>query len=251
MYIGNGSGSRDESALITVSASKEHFLERLKGLDVSYHSKHPFHVRMHNGSLSKDELRRWIVNRFYYQRNIPIKDALILAKLPTREDRRRWIQRIIDHDGSNDHEGGIEAWLRLGEAAGIPRKNMLSDKDILPGVRFAVDAYVNFCRNEHWLMAVASSLTELFAPQLVARRIAVFEKHYQWIDPIGLDYFRHRLDQAPRDTEHALDLVLTHCNTPELQDKALSALQFKCEVLWSMLDSIDLGDSSKVKQSDA
>jgi len=217
----------------------EEFIRRLRAVgQEKYHDKHPFHVLMHKGALSQSQVRGWILNRFYYQRNIPVKDSLILSKLPSREDRRRWVQRIIDHDGREESEGGIEAWLRLGEAAGIPREEMMDDGRVLPGVRFAVDAYVNFCRLRPWPEAVAASLTELFAPDLIARRIEVFEKHYPWIPASGLEYFRRRLAQAPRDADHALDLVVRYAKTPEDQQRALAAVSFKCDVLWSILDAV-------------
>ncbi len=219
--------------------SREEFVRRLREVgERQYHDQHPFHVRMHAGGLSENQVRGWILNRFCYQKNIPVKDALVLAKLPTREDRRRWLQRIIDHDGRDGTEGGIEAWLRLGEAAGLSRADLLDDGRVLPGVRFAVDGYVNFCRLKPWLEAVAASLTELFAPNLMAKRIEVFEKHYPWVKPWGLDYFRRRLGQAPRDADHALDLVVRNARTREEQEKAVAALSFKCDVLWALLDAV-------------
>lgn len=230
-----------------ISATQEDFLQRLKNAgQAKYHSHHPFHLRMHQGVLSKDEIQRWVLNRFYYQKNLPIKDAFVLSKLPSREDRRRWLQRIIDHDGRAAGEGGIESWLHLGEAVGLSTDEMLSGSGVVPGVRFAVDAYVNFCRHEHWLAAVGSSLTELFAPGLMAQRIAVLEEHYKWISSDSLRYFRNRLSQAPRDVDHALELVLNHADTPELQEKVLCALEFKCNVLWSMLDGIELASTGKL-----
>ncbi|WP_235440470.1 pyrroloquinoline-quinone synthase PqqC [Paenibacillus sp. DMB20] len=221
--------------------SEKQFIEQLRAVgERRYHDKHPYHIRMHEGRLSPAQLRAWIANRFYYQTNIPVKDALILAKLPSREERRRWIQRIIDHDGHEGGEGGIEAWIRLGEAAGMPRTDMLSGRLVLPAVRFAVDAYVNFCRLQPWPEAVASSLTELFAPSLVSRRIGVFQELYPWIKPDGLAYFRSRLHQAPRDADHGLELVLRACATRSEQECAVAALSFKCDVLWSLLDALQL-----------
>jgi pyrroloquinoline-quinone synthase len=202
---------------------------------------------MHRGELDEDELRRWILNRFYYQANIPVKDAIVLSKLPTREDRRRWLQRIVDHDGRQGDEGGIEAWLRLGEAAGLTRATMLDPRSILPGVRFAVDAYVNFCRNEPWYRAVASSLTELFAPGIVGKRIGVIEQYYPWVRPEGLEYFRRRLEQAPRDVDHALDLVVRYARTRADQEAAVDALDFKCDVLWSLLDAVERASAEAVR----
>jgi len=221
--------------------SNEQFTSRLRQVgEERYHDKHPYHVAMHEGKLSPAQLRAWIANRFYYQKNIPVKDALILSKLPSREDRREWIQRIIDHDGRADGEGGIEAWIRLGEAAGIPREEMLDERHVLPAVRFAVDAYVNFCRLEPWPIAVASSLTELFAPTLVSKRIGVFEQLYPWIRPEGLAYFQARLHQAPRDAEHGLRIVLRECRDRSDQERAIDALRFKCNVLWALLDALSL-----------
>lgn len=205
-----------------------------------YHDKHPFNIRMHAGGLSHAELRLWVRNRFYYQRNIPVKDALILSKLPTREDRRAWLLRIIDHDGRVGNEGGLESWLVLAEAVGIPRDECWDDRDVLPGVRFAVDGYVNFCRERSWLEGVAASMTELFAPDLLARRIVDLERHYPWLDSRGLDYFRTRLDQQPKDIDHMLMLVLTAASTRQQQQACIEALEFKCAVLWSLLDAVDL-----------
>lgn len=194
---------------------------------------------MNLGQLQPKQLRGWIINRFYYQQNIPVKDALILAKLPSREDRRRWLSRVIDHDGRQGAEGGIEAWLRLGEAAGIQREEMLSGQRVEPGARAAVDSYVDFCRDRPWLEAVGSSLTELFAPVLVSRRMAAIKQHYPWVQPWGLEYFRCRLDQAPHDVEHGLQLVLDNAQTLWQQERVVAALTFKCEMLWRLLDAVD------------
>jgi pyrroloquinoline-quinone synthase len=248
---------------------REAFMARLRHVGArAYHDKHPFHVAMNEGRLSSEQLRGWIANRFYYQRNLPRKDAAIIANCPIREVRRVWIRRIMDHDGAapdaaasvvavasavlsgkpadqqsaddsgRDNEGGIEAWLRLGQAAGLSRAELLQDRHLLPGVRFAVDAYFNFARTEPWPVAIASSLTELFAPDLMATRLAAFEKFYTWIDPSGLDYFRCRVTQARRDAGEALAITVEHCNTPELQREAVRALEFKCDVLWSLLDAV-------------
>lgn len=218
---------------------RETFIAKLRDVGGrAYHDKHPFHVAMNGGLLSPDALRGWVANRFYYQHNIPIKDAAILSNCPLREVRRIWIHRIIDHDGSSENEGGIEAWLRLGEACGLSRHDLRDDRHLQPGVRFAVDAYVNFARRQPWPVAIASSLTELFAPDLMAARLAAFEKFYPWIDPSGLDYFRRRVTQARRDSGEALAITLEHCHTRELQGAAIRGLEFKCDVLWSMLDGI-------------
>ena len=237
---------------------RETFVEKLRAVGARlYHDKHPFHVSMNEGLLSPDAVRGWVANRFYYQKNIPLKDAAILSNCPVREVRRIWIHRILDHDGliqggrtscdAGDgplagahpaNEGGIEAWLLLGEACGISRDKLISDRHLLAGVRFAVDAYVNFARTQPWPIAIASSLTELFAPDLMTARLAAFQKFYPWIDARGLDYFRRRLTQARRDSDEALAITLEYCNTPELQRETLHALEFKCDVLWSMLDAI-------------
>jgi pyrroloquinoline-quinone synthase len=217
----------------------ESFVAALRAQSRRYHDQHPFSRRMNEGSLSRGQIQGWVANRFYYQETIPRKDAAILANCPEREIRRRWVRRILDQDGTADGEGGIEAWLRLGEAVGLPREEMADERHVVPGVRFAVDAYLTFARTRPWVEAVASSLTELFAPDLMADRLAAFERHYPWIDPAGLAYFRARLAQAPRDAEHALRVVTERCRTPEQQAAAVAALSFKCDVLWSMLDAID------------
>jgi pyrroloquinoline-quinone synthase len=215
------------------------FTGRLKQIgDLSYHDQHPFHKLMNAGELGREAIRTWAANRFYYQVNIPIKDAAILSNCPLREVRRIWLHRIIDHDGTQGEEGGIGAWLRLGRACGISCQNLLDGRKVLPGVRFAVDAYVNFARTQPWPIAVASSLTELFAPDLMARRLQAFETFYAWVDRDGLEYFKHRLIQARRDSGEALRLTVSYCNTRQLQEAALEALRFKCDLLWAMLDSI-------------
>lgn len=208
-----------------------------------YHHRHPFNLRMHAGELTEAEFRGWVLNRFYYQINLPVKDALILAKLPGRADRRLWITRIVNQDGAEGDEGGIESWLRLGEAVGLTREELLDGGSVLPGVRFAVDAYVNFCGCRPWLEAVASAMTELFAPDLLGRRVVLVEKHYPWIDPAGLEYFRRRLLEQPKDIEHLLALVLGAARTREQQESCLRALEFKCDVLWSLLDAVQLAYS--------
>jgi pyrroloquinoline-quinone synthase len=215
------------------------FVEALRAQSRRYHDQHPFHVRMNAGRLSRRQLQGWVANRFYYQVSIPRKDAAILANCPDVPVRRRWIRRILDHDGTRPGEGGIEAWLRFGEAVGLTREEILQERHLVPGVRFAVDAYVTFARTRPWVEAVASSLTELFAPDLMAERLAAFERHYPWINRDGLAYFRARLSQAPRDAGHALEVVTEHCRSTDDQARAVAALSFKCDVLWSILDSID------------
>lgn len=227
------------TAVSKVTTGTDTFVAALRAHSRRYHDQHAFHVRMNDGQLSRTQLQGWVANRFYYQENIPRKDAAILANCPDIEVRRRWIRRITDHDGSAAGEGGIEAWLRLAEAVGLTREEVLDERHVVPGVRFAVDAYVTFARERPWPEAVASSLTELFAPDLMSERLAAFERYYTWIDPGGLAYFRNRLSQAPRDSEHALEVVTEHCRTAEQQERAVAALSFKCDVLWNMLDAID------------
>jgi len=214
-------------------------VDALRAQSQRYHDRHPFHQKMNAGGLSPEQIRGWAANRFYYQVNLPRKDAAILANCPERDVRRRWIQRILDHDGTGDAPAGIDTWLLLAEAVGLTRDEVLDERHVVPGVRFAVDAYVTFARTRPWTEAVASSLTELFAPDLMAERLAAFEQHYPWIDRQALAYFRARLSQAPRDSEHALEVVTRYCLTPEQQAAAVAALSFKCDVLWSMLDAIE------------
>ncbi|MDP8970994.1 MAG: pyrroloquinoline-quinone synthase PqqC [Actinomycetota bacterium] len=210
-----------------------------------YHDRHPFHLRMNRGELSREEMQRWVVNRFYYQRSIPLKDAAILSNCPDREVRRVWVQRLVDHDGAQPGEGGIESWLRLGGALGVGPDEILGEEGVLPGVRYAVDAYVDFCRRRPWLEAVASSLTELFGPEAMRERVAALECLYPWLDPSGLEYFRIRVARAAADAHHALDLVLQRCDTRQEQDRAVDALAFKCDVLWAQLDAIAAGETRR------
>jgi pyrroloquinoline-quinone synthase len=227
---------------MTAPWSPEELERRLRAVgEARYHNRHPFNRRMHEGTLSREELQLWVANRFCYQQAIPIKDASIMSNCSEPEIRRHWIQRIVDHDGSAAGEGGLEAWLRLGEAMAVPREVLLTGRWVLPGVRLAVDAYVTFCRTKPWLEAVAASLTELFAPTIVSERLAAILTHYKWIAPDGLQYFRTRLSQAPRDAEYALGLVKARATTREVQERALAALEFKCDVLWSLLDAVQNG----------
>ena len=223
---------------MTAPWPKEEFERRLRDvLAQRYHHRHPFNQRMHDGALSREQVRGWIANRFYYQEMIPVKDALLLSKLP-REYRRVWIQRIVDHDGTGPGEGGIETWLRLGEAAGLSRADLLEHRLLAPAARFAVDAYPAFIRDHSWVEGVAAALTELESPSIMSTRIAAFEEHYPWVHRDGLAYFRARLAQAPRDVSHALPIVLEHCRTRDDQERAVSAVSFKCDVLSAFLDAV-------------
>jgi pyrroloquinoline-quinone synthase len=227
----------------TASAwTRGEFEAQLRSRGAGYHIHHPFNVRMNDGLLRPDQIRGWVANRFYYQVNIPQKDAAIIANCPDRATRRRWVQRILDHDGSGANEGGIEAWVRLGEAVGLTREALWSQRHVVPGVRFAVDAYVNFARRAPWQEAVCSSLTEMFAPKIHKDRLATWPTHYTWIDPEGLQYFRSRISLAERDVEHGLEVTLGYFTTRAQQERALDILQFKLDILWSMLDAIELAN---------
>jgi pyrroloquinoline-quinone synthase len=216
----------------------EALAEGLRSFSTSYYANHPFHQLMHEGRLTPRQLQGWVANRLAYQRAIPQKDAAIISNCPDPNVRREWMQRIIDHDGSTAGTGGIEMWIRLGEALGVPREEMEDERHVLPGVRFAAEAYVTYCKTKPWIEAVASSLTELFAPDLMRKRIAAFPEHYPWIRPEALEYFRSRLVQAPRDSRQGLRLVQQYCTTIESQDRAFQALAFKLEMLWVMIDTI-------------
>jgi pyrroloquinoline-quinone synthase len=217
---------------------RDAFVAALRAQAPHYHDRHPFHVLMNAGQLNRQQIQGWVANRYYYQKIIPIKDAAILSNCPYPAVRRRWILRILDHDGEEEGQGGTETWLRLGEAVGLSRQDVLDERLVVPGVRFAADAYVTFARTRPWIEGVASSLTELFAPDLMSERIAAFERYYAWVDPDGLAYFRARLTLAPRDAAHAIELVTEHCVTHEQQERAIAALAFKCDVLWSILEGI-------------
>jgi pyrroloquinoline-quinone synthase len=216
------------------------FVDRLRREgEARYHHRHPFHLRMHEGALAKEELRRWVANRWYYQTRIPLKDALILAKSEDPGFRRAWRRRLADHDGEREGEGGLAEWERLAAAVGIAREEL--GRRILPGVRFACDGYVSLVRDASLVEAVASSLTECFAPDLMSERIAAFERHYGWIDREALAYFRGRVPRARRDAGEALTFVVEHARTREQQDRCVAALVRKTEILWHLLDCVEKG----------
>ncbi len=202
-----------------------------------YHHKHPFHLLMHEGKLTRGQLQAWALNRYYYQSRIPIKDAAILARSEDPAFRLVWRKRILDHDGDGTKPGGIEKWLRLVEATGLSRGQALREESILPATRFAVQAYVEFVSTRSHLEAVASSLTELFSHKLIVLRLDRMRQHYPWLSG-GLDYFTGRLTQAPEDAEFALSWVAKHARTREQQDQAHAALRAKCDILWAQLDAL-------------
>jgi pyrroloquinoline-quinone synthase len=218
--------------------SREEFEAQLRNQGSAYHIHHPYNVMLNTGAADPTQIRGWVANRFYYQISIPIKDAAILANCPDRTVRRNWVQRILDHDGYGDDPGGIESWLRLGQAVGLSRESVEDLSGVLPGVRFAVDAYVNFARRAPWQEAVCSSLTELFAPEIHKQRLANWPEHYPWIDPAGLHYFQSRVSRARRDVEFGLAFTLEHFDTRALQERAIEILKFKLDVLWQMSDAM-------------
>ncbi|HLV86880.1 MAG TPA: pyrroloquinoline-quinone synthase PqqC [Candidatus Sulfotelmatobacter sp.] len=202
-----------------------------------YHHKHPFHLMMHEGRLSRGQLQAWALNRYYYQSIIPVKDAIILSRGPDPVFRRAWRKRITDHDGDATSDGGIKRWLKLAEAAGVPADQVRSGNGILPATRFAVNEYLNIVRSRSLLEAVASSLTELFSRDLISLRMEKLRQHYPWLSG-GLDYFEARLTQAPEDAKFALDYVYENAKTREQQDLAIQALRDKCDILWAQLDAL-------------
>ncbi|MBV9112640.1 MAG: pyrroloquinoline-quinone synthase PqqC [Hyphomicrobiales bacterium] len=203
-----------------------------------YHNLHPFHRRLHGGKCSLAEVRAWALNRYYYQSMIPAKDATILARMGDPALRREWRRRVIDHDGEAEGDGGIARWLHLTTGLGLDREFVISTRGILPATRFAVEAYVHFCRERSLLEAIASSLTELFSPQIIGERVEGMLKHYEFVTADTLAYFTKRPPQAQRDSDFALDYVCKHARTPSEQQSVLDALKFKCDVLWVQLDAL-------------
>ena len=224
--------------------NREEFQAKLRERGRSYHIHHPFNVMLNSGRASREQVQGWVANRFYYQIAIPVKDAAVLSNCPDQAVRRGWVQRILDHDGFElggvKDEGGIEAWLRLAQAVGLTREEVQDQRHVIPALRFAVDAYVNFARRAPWQEAVCSSLTELFAPEIHKQRLATWPEHYIWIEPEGLAYFRNRISQARRDVEQGLAITLDHFKTREQQERACEVLQFKLDILWAMNDAMAL-----------
>jgi len=218
--------------------SVDDFQSRLHKIgEERYHHRHPFHLLMHEGKLTRGQLQAWALNRYYYQSRIPIKDSIILSRSTDANLRRAWRKRIADHDGDGSQVGGIQRWLALAEATGLSRERVRSESEVLPGVRYAVDAYLNLVRHGTMVEAIASSLTELFAGRLISLRVDRLREHYPWMRT-GLGYFEARLVQAPEDSTFALDWVLRHALTAEQQDQAANALRTKCDILWAQLDAL-------------
>jgi len=229
---------RHDDALLACDA----FVARLRAEGAErYHDRHPFHLRMHAGELSKAQMQGWVLNRYYYQTRVPIKDAILLSKSEDPAFRRAWIRRIHDHDGapgSDGSDGGLAQWLRLAEGVGLDRAEVTSLRRVLPAVRFACDAYVELVRRRSLVEAVAASLTEFFSPEIMAERVRAFERHYPWIDGDVLEYFRSRPPRARRDSREALDYVVTHATTRAEQEACVAALLTKCSILWALLDAV-------------
>ena len=211
---------------------------RLRALgEERYHHRHPFHLLMHEGKLTRGQLQAWALNRFYYQSQIPVKDALILARSDDSDFRRKWRKRVVDHDGERAGDGGIERWLRLAEATGLDRERVASAHEVLPATKYAVNAYLELVSRKTFLEAVASSLTEMFSRDLIALRMDKLRQHYPWLES-GLAYFEARLTQAPEDARFALNWVTEHAASRAEQELAISALRAKCDILWAQLDAL-------------
>ena len=222
-----------------MTQSRTDFEARLRQIGAErYHDKHPFHHLLHGGDCTPDQVRAWVINRYYYQHSIPMKDAAFMSRLEDPAMRKIWRSRIEDHDGTDTNEGGIKRWLRLAEAVGLDRDYVASTAGVLPATKFAVDAYVRFVREKSLLEAVAASLTELFAPKIHKDRIAGLLKNYDFADDSSLSYFQNRLKEAPKDVAFGLAWVLDHADTQEKQDAAARALEFKTDVLWAQLDAL-------------
>ncbi len=202
-----------------------------------YHHRHPFHLLMHDGKLTRGQLQAWALNRFYYQSQIPVKDALILSRSDDPDFRRLWRKRVVDHDGERAGDGGIERWLRLAEATGLDRDRVASAREVLPATRYAVNAYLELVSRKSFLEAVASSLTEMFSRDLIALRMDKLRQHYPWLES-GLAYFQARLTQAPDDARFALEWVTKNASTRAEQELAIGALRAKCDILWAQLDAL-------------
>ena len=224
------------SAALLSGAELEDALRRIG--EERYHHRHPFHHLMRDGKLTRGQVQAWALNRYYYQVRIPAKDAYLVARLPTPELRREWRRRLIDHDGDAEGTGGIARWIKLCDGLGLDRDYVISTEGLLAATRFAVDAYVNFVRDRSLLEAVASCLTEMFSPQIIAERVEGMLRNYEFVTRDTLAYFTPRLTQAPTDVAFALAYVKEHADTPEKQVLVLDTLRFKCDVLWAQLDAL-------------
>lgn len=219
--------------------TRAEFTEALFGVRDRYWDGHPFHVRLHAGGATVDDIRRWVANRWYYQNRLARKNAAIITNCPHAEVRRAWLHRVAFYDGDHDTDGGQADWLALAEAVGLDPMEVRDETHVLRGTRFAVDAYLHFCQTRPWTEAVAAALTEMFSPRHMTERMHAWRRHYDWIKPDGMTYFEKRIPAAERDGAFTLDVVLSHCLTRGEQDAAVAALRFKCDVLGAMLDAID------------
>ncbi len=217
----------------------EEFIAEIMRLNSFYHIHHPFHKAMSQGKLNRAQIQGWVANRFYYQITIPRKDAAILSNSPDQDFRKRWIKRIIDHDGNEKTDGGIDAWLRLAEAVGLDRATIQNLSLVIPSVKFAVDSYFNFAKQAPWQEAVCSSLTELFAAEIHQQRLNTWPLHYPWVESEGLIYFQKRLAEIHTDVQHGLEITLHYFTTRAEQERALKIIRFKCDVLWAMCDAME------------
>jgi len=225
--------------------TRREFAAALRGLAPRYWDNHPFHHRLHAGACSPGEVRAWVANRFYYQRILAQKNAAVIANCPLPEVRRRWLERVTFHDGTGTgdagDDGAIADWLVLADAVGLAREELLDERHVRRGVRFAVDGYLHFCQTRPWTEAAAAALTEMFSPDLMAKRVTAWRAHYDWIKPDGYTYFERRIPLVEQDAQYTLDLVLEHCRSADQQHAAIAALAFKCDVLGATLDAIDYG----------
>jgi pyrroloquinoline-quinone synthase len=223
----------------TPPLSPDELERRLRAIGAErYHILHPFHHLLHDGRLNKGQVQAWALNRYYYQARIPAKDASLLARLPTPDLRREWRRRLVDHDGDGTHPGGVERWLRLTDGLGLDRELVVSLRGLLPATRHAVDAYVHFVRDRSVLEAVASSLTEMFSPDIISQRVSGMLRNYDFVSEATLAYFTPRLTQAPQDVAFALDYVKREARTRAMQEQVMDALRFKCDLLWAQLDAL-------------
>lgn len=240
----------NRDASIAPLLDRDAFIARLRETgERRYHDKHPFHLRMHSGALSRRQLQAWVENRYYYQTRVPIKDALILSKMEDPVWRRRWIRRIHDHDGHTGDEGGLQLWLKLAEGVGLDPERVASLCDVLPAVRFACDAYVSLVRTRPLVEAVASSLTEFFSPDIMATRLSAWQAHYPWVKPELQMYFRTRVPRAREDSQEALAFVMERAESRAEQERCLQAFATKCEILWALLDAVDRAYPDDVEHS--
>jgi pyrroloquinoline-quinone synthase len=219
--------------------TRDEFAAALRELSPRYWDRHPFHLRLHAGGCTPGELRSWVANRWYYQKILARKNAAVIANCPLPAVRRRWLERVVFHDGAADGEGGLADWLVLAEAVGLTREEITDERHVARGTRFAVDSYLHFCQTRPWTEAAAAALTEMFSPDLMAARVVAWRRHYDWIKPDGYTYFENRIPVVRDDAAYTLDLVLTHCRSADQQQAAVRALAFKCDVLGAMLDAVD------------